>query len=57
MKLKKIIELGLIEDVMMICGVASLTVGAYMIYKPAGLIVLGLCLLAGAFLMTEKGAK
>lgn len=57
MKLKKIIELGLIEDVMMICGVASLTVGAYMIYKPVGFIVLGLCLLAGAFLMTEKGAK
>lgn len=56
-KFKRLIELGLIEDVMLIGGVASLTVGVHMIYKPAGFIVLGLCLMAGAYLVGRKGAK
>lgn len=43
------------RDVSGIAGVALITAGAYLVYRPAGLIVLGAALLAFAILASRKG--
>jgi hypothetical protein len=44
-----------IDDFLVIVGVSSLALGVFLIYIPAGYIVLGLCLIALAFLIARKG--
>lgn len=38
-------------------GLASITVGAGMIYKPAGYIVAGACLLVWSYIVARAGAR
>jgi len=38
-------------------GLASITVGAGMIYEPAGYIVAGACLLAWSYIVARAGAR
>jgi hypothetical protein len=47
---------GQIPDALMVAGAASISVGAGMVYTPAGFIVGGVFLLLAGWL-TAKGAK
>lgn len=38
-------------------GLASITIGAGMIYQPAGFIVAGICLLAWSYLVARAAAR
>ena len=52
MKIFKII-LNYIDDVLIISGIIFLFKGCYMIYKPVGFIVLGLCSFAFAYIISK----
>jgi len=50
--------LGLIiDDLLLLAGVGSLFYGVSQIYKPAGYIVLGLCLFGLAYLVARRREK
>jgi len=40
----------------LILGMASITGGVFLIFRPAGFIILGLCLVALAFFVAKKQA-
>lgn len=44
-----------LRDISGVAGVASATIGAWQVYRPAGWIVGGLFLLAGAWLLARAG--
>lgn len=52
-KCLKIIAL-LIDDILLIIGTFFICKGIFMIYKPAGYIALGICLIALAFSIAKK---
>ncbi|SKC62406.1 hypothetical protein [Maledivibacter halophilus] len=59
-RLKSIRNLGtlilkLIDDIFLILGMALLSIGVFKIFIPAGYITLGICFIAFAFFIAEKG--
>lgn len=44
-----------LRDAIGLAGVAAITYGAWLIYQPAGFIVGGVLLIAGAILTSRKG--
>lgn len=40
-----------------IVGLVSITIGAGLIYQPAGFIVAGICLLAWSYIVARAGAR
>lgn len=50
--MKKTIK-EIIEDALLIIGIVLISTGAFLIYVPAGFIVLGICILAFAYFFAK----